>query len=127
MISFLFTIYRFFKLLIKGIKEDREFRGVFLILLFLLLSSVVFYVKVEGWSIVDSIYFSVMTMSTVGYGDLTPTTDASKIFTVLFTVFSVGAFVTFTAKFLNIIFENSKHKSIRIKNKWNHFKKKKQK
>ncbi|KAL3912668.1 MAG: hypothetical protein SGILL_006793 [Bacillariaceae sp.] len=38
----------------------------------------------EHWSIIDSLYFSVVTFTSVGYGDLTPTTMASKIFTCFF-------------------------------------------
>ena len=38
----------------------------------------------ERWSIVDSLYFACVCFSTVGYGDLCPTTRASRIFTVFF-------------------------------------------
>lgn len=48
-----------------------------------------FYMKQEGWSFVDSLYFSMVTMSTVGYGDLSPTTAGSKFFTILFVVFGI--------------------------------------
>ena len=36
------------------------------------------------WSIIDSLYFSVVTFTTVGYGDITPTTNIGKIVTLLF-------------------------------------------
>lgn len=38
----------------------------------------------EKWSIVDSLYFSVVSFTTVGYGDLCPTTKAGKIFTCFY-------------------------------------------
>jgi len=41
-----------------------------------------FYMKMEGWSFLDSIYFLAVTISTVGFGDLYPTTDFSKAFTI---------------------------------------------
>jgi potassium channel subfamily K len=34
----------------------------------------------EGWSGVDSIYFSVITLTTVGFGDVTPQTQGGRIF-----------------------------------------------
>jgi len=37
-----------------------------------------------SWSFVDALYFSMVTISTVGYGDLTPTTRFSKLFTVCY-------------------------------------------
>lgn len=44
----------------------------------------VVYHGLEDWSWIDSFYFSVVTLSTVGYGDMAPSTDASKLFTVAY-------------------------------------------
>jgi len=50
----------------------------------LLLIGTVVYSALEDWSWVDSLYFSAIAVTTVGFGDLTPTTDGSKLFTVLY-------------------------------------------
>lgn len=50
----------------------------------------VFYKLVEGWSWIDSFYFTVVTLTTVGYGDLSPSRGVSKLFTVLFILVGVG-------------------------------------
>ncbi|MEM4272462.1 MAG: potassium channel family protein [Candidatus Bilamarchaeaceae archaeon] len=42
------------------------------------------YAALEGWGWVDSIYFMTQTFTTVGYGDITPSHDLSKLFTVIF-------------------------------------------
>ena len=47
----------------------------------------------EDWSWVDSFYFSAVAVTTVGFGDFTPTTDASKLFTVAY-IFSGIAIIT---------------------------------
>lgn len=39
-----------------------------------------------------------MTMTTVGYGDLSPTTSISKIFTIGYAVSSIGLFIAFASK-----------------------------
>ena len=39
---------------------------------------------IEEWSWVDSFYFSAVALTTVGFGDITPTTTASKLFTVFY-------------------------------------------
>lgn len=37
-----------------------------------------------SWSFVDAFYFSIVSLTTVGYGDLCPTTAVGKVFTILF-------------------------------------------
>jgi voltage-gated potassium channel len=44
----------------------------------------VLYRWLEGWSWLDSVYFVVITSTTIGYGDLHPTTPATKIITIFF-------------------------------------------
>lgn len=43
----------------------------------------------------DSLYFSVMTLLTVGYGDFVPTTPGSKAFTILYVIIGAGILVGF--------------------------------
>ncbi len=50
----------------------------------LLAVATVFYHFVESWTWVDAFYFSSVAITTVGFGDLSPTTDASKLFTVFY-------------------------------------------
>jgi len=59
--------------------------------------TVVFHI-LEKWSWVDSLYFTVITLATVGYGDLTPTTQLGKLVTVLFVITGVGIFFAFLNK-----------------------------
>ncbi|MFH1780232.1 MAG: potassium channel family protein [Candidatus Micrarchaeota archaeon] len=49
----------------------------------ILLGTVAFHLF-EGWDFVDSLYFSTSTLTTVGYGDLFPTTQVSKLFAVFY-------------------------------------------
>jgi voltage-gated potassium channel len=64
---------------------------VLLILVLITLSvGTVFYSKVEGWSVLDSLYFSVITLSTVGYGDLSPVTSFGKFFTIFYIIAGIG-------------------------------------
>ena len=53
----------------------------------------VFYRFVEGWSWLDSLYFSVVAVSTVGFGDFSPETAAGKLFTIGYIVVGLGVFV----------------------------------
>ena len=47
----------------------------------------------EGWDWIASFYFSVTTLTTVGYGDLYPTTPASQLFTAFFILTGVALVV----------------------------------
>ena len=59
--------------------------------------TVVFHL-LEKWSWIDSFYFTVITLATVGYGDLTPTTPVGKIVAVIFVISGVGIFLAFLDK-----------------------------
>ncbi|MCZ6701740.1 MAG: potassium channel family protein [Ignavibacteria bacterium] len=99
-------------------KEDEEFRVLARIMIVLLAAGIIYYSLAENWSIVDSIYFCIMTISTVGYGDLLPTSDFSKIFTVIYSVLGIGVFVGIVTKIAQSFTkkELEKHKSKKSKN-----------
>lgn len=59
----------------------------------LLATGTVLFRLLEDWSWVDSFYFSVIAITTVGFGDLTPTTDAAKLVAVVY-IFSGIAIIT---------------------------------
>ena len=58
----------------------------------------VVYHVLEGWSFLNSLYFSVVTLATVGYGDLTPTTDLAKLFTVGYILVGIGILAAFASE-----------------------------
>ena len=53
------------------------------------------YHYLEGWSYIDSFYFSVVTLTTIGYGDFSPQTDEGKLFTVLYIIIGIGMILSF--------------------------------
>lgn len=40
----------------------------------------------EGWSWLDSLYFVIVTLATIGYGDLSPTRPITKLITIFFAI-----------------------------------------
>jgi voltage-gated potassium channel len=74
------------KLFLLDVISDKESRSVFIWAASALLLGTITYHYLEGWSFLDAFYFSVITLATVGYGDLTPTTPISKIFTIVYVI-----------------------------------------
>jgi voltage-gated potassium channel len=75
--------------------RDPQQRGLVLLVVSLLIAGTVFYTTVEGWSVIDAVYFCAMSLATVGYGDVVPETDAGKLFTVIYVLAGIGTLVAF--------------------------------
>jgi hypothetical protein len=63
--------------------------------------SVLFYVIREGWSVADAFLFVVITISTVGYGTIHPTSADTRIYTIFLMVFGVVAIFSTLTSFVN--------------------------
>lgn len=74
---------------------DRRSRPLFIWAGALVLFGSFLFHNLEGWSWLDSIYFSVVTLTTVGYGDLTPTQPVTKIITIFYILNGIGILMTF--------------------------------
>jgi hypothetical protein len=83
-----------------ALRRDPQFVSLALLAAVAIVSGTGFYTLVEGLRFVDAFYFSVITLTTVGYGDFAPQTDVGKLFTAVYVLFGVGillAFVTTVA------------------------------
>ena len=49
------------------------------------------YMVVEGWSFLDALYMTVLTISTVGYGEVHPLSITGKFLSILIILFGVGS------------------------------------
>ncbi|WP_323768631.1 potassium channel family protein [Antarctobacter sp.] len=76
-----------------------RFLTLFLTLALIIALGTVFFRYVEGWSWLDSYFFSVVTLSTVGYGELVPATPAGKIGTTVFILLGLGIFAVAIQQF----------------------------
>lgn len=59
----------------------------------------------EDWSVFDSIYFVIVTFTTVGYGDLSPKTKYSKIFVILYALVSICIASSYLAYFVGLFID----------------------
>lgn len=71
-------------------------QAVILLVLYLALGVVIYwfnrhnFTATETHPIVDALYFCIVTMCTIGYGDITPNSTATKIFSILFVLIGFG-------------------------------------
>jgi voltage-gated potassium channel len=70
-----------------------KFGSLLVMVVVLLTAGTVIYHALEQWSFVDSFYFTGITLTTIGYGDLVPTHDISKLVTVGFALSGVAIFI----------------------------------
>jgi voltage-gated potassium channel len=66
----------------------------------LLALATVTYRQLEGWGWVDAFYFSAVAVTTVGFGDFAPTSDAGKLFTVAYIFAGIALITTVLAETL---------------------------
>ncbi|MFH1080518.1 MAG: potassium channel protein [Pseudomonadota bacterium] len=59
-------------------------------LLIIIIVGTLGYHLIEGWNFLESLYTTIQTISTVGYGDYTPRTGEGKLFTTILIIFGVG-------------------------------------
>jgi voltage-gated potassium channel len=64
-----------------------------IIFLAIMVAGTVGFMVIEGKSPLDAAYFVIVTMATVGYGDIHPATSGGKVFTILLVITGVGTFL----------------------------------
>jgi len=79
----------FIKTIITFLK-DEEYRDLLFTTMIILAIGSTMYHYLEGWRWIDALYFSVITLTTIGYGDFSPQTDAGKLFTVFYILIGLG-------------------------------------
>jgi voltage-gated potassium channel len=63
------------------------------------------YSWLEGWPLLDSLYMTVITVSTVGFGELRPLSPLGKVFTSVLILFGVGTLAYGVGKFTEALVE----------------------
>lgn len=81
--------------------KDSEYRDLLYTTLLTIAGGSVIYHLLEGWGWIDCVYFSVITLSTIGYGDFSPQTDGGKLFTIFYIIIGIGIILSFINSIYN--------------------------
>ena len=83
---------------LRSFAREPKSRGLLTLVAGLIAAGAFFYRWVEDLSWVDSIYFTIVTLTTVGYGDLAPQTTTGKLFTAAYLLIGIGILVAFVGE-----------------------------
>lgn len=67
------------------------------LLLLIILFGTVGYMVIEGFGFMDALYMTITTISTVGFGEIKPLSDAGRIFTIILIIVNLGQFTYFVS------------------------------
>jgi hypothetical protein len=71
-------------LLFLDLLVDHRTRPIFIYVFIIIAVGAALYHWLEGWNWLDSFYFVVVTLTTIGYGDFSPTTPITKLITIFY-------------------------------------------
>ncbi len=85
--------------------DKKKYLPILISLIFIIIIGSILFHFVENWRWLDSLYFSITTLTTVGYGDFSPQTDAGKIIFIFYILSGLGILLAFINAFSRKIIE----------------------
>ena len=82
-----------------------RFRIYLLILATVVVLGMIGLMVIEGYSLLDAFYFIIVTISTVGYGDILPLTPLGKVLVIVIILAGVGCFLGVVANAIEYMIE----------------------
>jgi len=80
-------------------------------LVLVMLSGTFAFMRIEGLSLADAFYFNIVTIATVGYGDIHPITQTGKMLAIALILLGTGAFLGVVANATEIMLSRHEHQA----------------
>jgi len=90
----------------------RHFRFSLFSLLVVFAAGTFGYSLIEGWTLFDALYMTVITLATVGFREVAPLSDAGRAFTILLIVFGAGIIAYAIGSMIQILVEGQVLKAL---------------
>ena len=84
----------YFSIVLSFLK-DKEYQKLLGVSSIILGIGTLAYHYLEGWTWLDAFYFSIITLTTIGYGDFSPQTTGGKLFTIFYILVGIGIILGF--------------------------------
>lgn len=86
--------------------EKRIWLAVGLVLIFLV-TGTIGYVLIDDYTLIDAFYMTVITITTVGYGEIQQLSQLGRVFTIFLILFSVGSIALLAGAFSELLIERA--------------------
>jgi hypothetical protein len=77
-------VHPLYRALFLDVLFNKRTRSLFVYAVFMIVIGTALYHWLEGWGWLDALYFVVITLTTIGYGDFTPTQPVTKLITIFY-------------------------------------------
>ena len=82
----------------------RQFRTAAILLLIIMPVGVVGFMFIEGFSFLEAVWLTIITLTTIGYGDINASSDAGRIFTMGLVLAGLGSITFFLSSSFAMVF-----------------------
>ena len=100
----------------------REIVVVFCFLLTLVVAGTMGYMLIEEWGWVDGLYFTFITLTTIGYGEIHELSTTGRFFTILIAALGIGAFVFIGSRGVQVLLIGHNLRESHMKRQISHMK-----
>ena len=92
-----------------------KFQKAIMLLLFVLMTGVIGYMMISGYSFVNALYMTVITVSTVGFGEIEPLNNQEKLFTIFLITISIISFGYTVSAFTEYVISGQLFQQFKLK------------
>lgn len=92
-----------------------KFQKAIILLLFVLMTGVVGYMLLSGYSFINALYMTVITVSTVGFGEIEPLNNQEKLFTIFLITISIISFGYTVSAFTEYVISGQLFQQFKLK------------